>query len=291
MKNICIALLLLSRVSFSQELIDFNYKRDFDKILKESKNKKSPDSYQKLLPRFLKGDSTLTEKQLLTLQIGFTDNKKYWPYTHLKKEREIWLLNDEEKFEEAIVLCDSILNENPFNLLANREKSYALQKLKRDSFEIFFKRFEMLVNTNLSTGTGFSIDSSWFVLGPADGQLMIVAVFAAKVCYMNSQTDTNGYIHDVLGMKLNDLDYCAKLYFNVHHAANRMFSESDKKKMKTLIKEDAREIKRSKKKEKKKNKKQTAFFKNNEIKLTHASFLISSSKSKLITGSAFAAAC
>jgi tetratricopeptide (TPR) repeat protein len=200
-----------------------------------------------LLPRFLKGDSSLSQEQVLALQIAFTANKKYWPYTYLKKEREIWLLNDEGKHEEALKYCDTILNSNPFNLLANREKSYALQKLNRDSFEIFFKRFEMLVNTNLSTGTGFSIDSSWFVLCPADGQLLITTVFAARVCYMGSENDSNGYFHDVLGMKINDVDYCAKLYFNIHHAANRMFSEADKKKMKKLLKAESKESKKIKK--------------------------------------------
>jgi len=250
MKYLQIALLFLVATNlFSQELIDFNYKRDFEKILKESNNKKSQYYNKTLLPRFLKGDSTLSQEQVLAMQIAFTANKKYWPYTHLKKERDIWLLNDEGKHEEALKHCDTILNSNPFNLLANREKSYALQKLNRDSFEIFFKRFEMLVNTNLSTGTGFSIDSSWFVLGPADGQLLITTVFAARVCYMGSENDSNGFFHDVLGMKINEVDYCAKLYFNIHHAANRMFSEADKKKMKKLLKKDAKESKKAKKKE------------------------------------------
>lgn len=233
-------------LTHAQELIEFNYKKDYPILLKESKNKKGPYAYETLLKRFLHADTSLSPKEILVLQIAFTENENYRPYQEMDREKIIWKLNDADKFSEALKHCDTILTKNPFNLLANREKAYALSKLEKDSADHYFRRFEMLINANLSTGTGFSIDSSWFVLGPADGQLIITTVFSAKVCYMGSGNDAHGHFHDILGMKLDDMNYCANLYFNIHHAANRMFTTEDKKQMEKLLRKNNKAEKKRK---------------------------------------------
>lgn len=87
MKQIILLLLFIPILAFSQT--NFNYKKDFDKILKESKNKKSEFYYEDLLSRYNKVDTTLSNPQVLALLIAFTDNKFYKPYKDLEVGRKL----------------------------------------------------------------------------------------------------------------------------------------------------------------------------------------------------------
>lgn len=81
---------------------NFTYKKDFDRILKESKNKKSDLFYPNLLERFNKADSTLTDKEVLAMLIAFTDDKHYKPYKDFAFPGELYKMNEENRFEEVI---------------------------------------------------------------------------------------------------------------------------------------------------------------------------------------------
>lgn len=116
------------------------------------------------------------------------------------------------------------LDKNPFNLLANREKSYAFRKLSApDSAQIYINRFDLVALSDLSTGDGLSYESSWFVLSPADGQWIIRLAFQEDICFMGSGRDSDGNFHDILGIQFEDSEECTNLFFNIEHAASRMF--------------------------------------------------------------------
>jgi len=231
----------------AQEYLDFKYSRDYKNILASTKSDSSNVCYTKLLKRYLSGDSTLTNYEVLALQIGYTDNDNYWPYQDIDMERKIWDMDEEKKYEKAIKTCDTLLSRNPFNILACREKSYAFEKLgQQDSADYYFNRFDKIVLSDLSTGNGKSYESSWFVLSPADGQWIIRLAFQEGICFMGSGHDNNDNFIDILGIISSDNedkpkkkkkdDDCIKLYFNVEHAANRMFGKEDMKKMEELFK-------------------------------------------------------
>ena len=232
--TLILILMLFSISIYSQvEDIDFIYSRDFNKILALTKLESSDLFYPKLFKRFLASDSTLTNYEVLALQIGYTDNDNYWPYQDVKMERRIWALNENKEFEKAIKTCDTLLHRNPFNILACREKNYAFENLdKADSADYYFDRFDKIVRSDFSTGDGKSYETSWFVLSPADGQWIIRLAFQKSICFMGSGEDKDKNFHDILGYKPEDdeatkkkkrNDDCINLYFNIQHAASRMY--------------------------------------------------------------------
>ena len=121
--------LIITFIIYGQEKIDFDYTKDYDSILKMSKDKTNKLFYNDLFERFQKADSTLTNYELVTLQIGYTDNPKYYPYQDIGLEREIWSLNEKGEFELAKKKLDTLLSNNPFNILGHREMSYVQYKL------------------------------------------------------------------------------------------------------------------------------------------------------------------
>lgn len=240
-------LFLLSLQTFAQDKVDFTYAKDFPKILELTKQESSPLYYPALLNRYQQGDTSLTHYEVLALQIGYTNNENYWPYQDIDLEREIWKFNEQRQYDAAIKACDSLFSRNPFSLLAAREKSYAFHKLGvRDSADFYYTRFDALVRSNLATGDGNSYETSWFVLSPADGKWIIELAFRKNICSMGSGRDSQGNFHDILGLELNDEedkekqldDDCLNVYFNIAHAAKRMFGKEGGEKIKELLKED-----------------------------------------------------
>lgn len=252
MRNIkaILILIIINSSIYVQEDIDFNYSRDYKRILEMTKMDASELFYPKLFKRFLAADSTLTNYEVLALQIGYTDNDNYWPYQDIEMEREIWSLNEQKEYEKAIKTCDTLLSRNPFNILACREKSYAYKKLGQpDSADYYFNRFDKIVRCDLATGDGKTYETSWFVISPADGQWIIRLAFQGNICFMGSGQDNDENFHDILGYQSDDDDDeksnkkkkdndCLQLFFNIEHAANRMFGKEGMKQMEDLLKED-----------------------------------------------------
>lgn len=228
MKTILLTILIILTSSLvnGQNKIDFDYTRDYDSILKITKDSKNKLFYNDLFERFQKADSTLTNYELVALQIGYTDNPKYYPYQDIALEREIWSLNEKEEFKLAEKKLDTLLSNNPFNILGHREMNYVQNKLGNKKIaDKHYNQFNLIVTSVLSTGDGTSYNSSWFTLSPADGQWIIKLAFQQGICSMGSGKDENGNFHDILGIKFKDSENCKKLFFNIEPASKRMFGK------------------------------------------------------------------
>lgn len=220
MKNISFLFLLLPILLFSQA--NFEYKKDFENILKESKDKNSDLNYEKLLVRFTKNDTTLTDRQVLSLLIGFTDNIYYKPYKDLEFTKSLYQLNDDKKFDEAIKEGNQFIAHHPFDLKTLFELSYAYHKKGNQSAaDSYLGRAKMIFKAMIYSGDGKSIDSPMFALNPADGQDLIRKAFGAKIGKMGSGRDKNGYFIDMLEMKNGEES--ETLYFIIPHATKKMF--------------------------------------------------------------------
>ena len=242
MKNLKVILILIicSSAIQAQDTIDFKYSRDYAKIIALTKKDTSGLYFPDLYKRFAAADTTLTNYEVLALQIGYTDNDNYWPYQDIEMEREIWGLNEQKKYKEAIMTCDTLLRKNPFNLLACREKGYGLDKMGQiDSADYYFYKFDKIVTCDFSTGDGTSYETSWFVISPADGQWIIKLALQGSICFMGSGRDKDRNFHDILGYHPDEEDQksekkenssdCMHLYFNIQHAAKRMFGKEGMK--------------------------------------------------------------
>ena len=93
-------LLLVNTATFSQPA--FEYKRDFKPFMEQSQDRQSPLYYQKLLVRFLDRDTTLSNMETLTMMIGYTEDSHYKPFEDMEPEKEVFDLNEEGQYDEAI---------------------------------------------------------------------------------------------------------------------------------------------------------------------------------------------
>ena len=211
--------LLITTTVFGQ---DFDYHRDFKDLFSKSKDKNSEYYYPKLLERFNSNDSTLTNKDIIALQIGFTADKNYKPYETIDKEREILGLISEKKYEKAIIECDKLLKTNPVNFTALMEKGFAYMKLNEPDATIHKGRTMKIINSIMWSGDG-TIDRPYFVLSPIDGQTLIRYILGGSIGTMGSGSDKNGYFLDILEMEKDDKTVTK--YFIIQHATAKTFDK------------------------------------------------------------------
>ncbi|MEJ5105061.1 DUF4919 domain-containing protein [Chryseobacterium sp. MYb328] len=201
----------------------FEYKKDFDNILKETKNKKSDLYYDHLLKRYHKLDSTLTDKQVLALLIGFTDNKFYKPYKDIQFGRNLYQMNDDKQYNEVIQLGDEFLKDHPFDLKTLFETSYAYFKTDRKIIaDQYLVKTKMIFRAMAYSGLGMDENNPTFALNPTDGQDFLKKGFSMKIGKMGSGRDKNGDFLDILDIVLENGN-TKSMYFIIPHATKKMF--------------------------------------------------------------------
>lgn len=251
-------LILLCNCAFAQDAspapVAFNYQRDFRMILDKTKDKGSDLYYQKLLIRFLNNDSSLTRAETLALMIGFTEQRNYKPYKNLTVEQEIFDLNEEGDYEEALSMSKTYLQKNPLSLRILKERSYSYHQLrKRDSAEYFMNQVEKIMNAMIYSGKGKTPETAIFSLGLIDGEHFInnVGMTPANKTTSSPKSKVLMYIVDAM----NDEGVHINYYFNIQHARDKFDEEEideDQPVVKTQKgKKDKKEKKETKEKEKK----------------------------------------
>ncbi|MGZ8544519.1 MAG: DUF4919 domain-containing protein, partial [Flavisolibacter sp.] len=179
--------------------------------------------YDKLLPRFEKNDTTLTDHEVLALLIGFTGNPVYKPYQDLEVEREIYRLNGENKYNEGLRLGQTHIRSHPLSVKTLFEISYSFHKLNReDSARFYLNKGHAILEAMYYSGDGSSAETPAFALGPADGQVFIHKAIGGSIGTMGSGRDSNGNFLDILEVKLED-NQSITLYFIIQHATSKMF--------------------------------------------------------------------
>lgn len=228
---------LLFTVSFvfltffaKSQKFDFNYIRDYNIILKQTKDPKHKLYYKKLLPRFQANDTSLTDFEVLALMIGYTSDTNFHAYSDISIEREIYKLNAEGKFEKAKEKGNDFYKTHPVNQMTLIELSFAYYKLKiQDSADFFSYKYRRIMDAMALSGKVNSPDSAFFSLTPIDGQNFIKKYLGAKIGTMGSGSDSKGNFLDILGYvgKDNKKEDEILFYFNIQHAMKEMDQQLD----------------------------------------------------------------
>lgn len=216
--TITIFIITSFNVVLSQE---FDYHRDFKKILKKTSKPKNELNYDKLLTRFTNADTTLTPYEVLALQIGFTEKEAYNPYGNIKIERTYLGSVYNDKTDTCILYGVPWIKRNPLNLSVN----YALYKAyeKKGNLveaEHFKTRYFLLIKSILFSGKD---NKPYFVLSPIDGQTLITEYWEGEVGNMGTGKDKNGYFLDLLEMIKDGKS--TNLSFHINHATDKMFDK------------------------------------------------------------------
>jgi len=151
MRQIIAVLILTASIpTYGQE---FDYHRDYETILSQTRDTSDALNYDVLLDKFQDNDTTLTDFEVLALLIGFTENEHFKPYDYLTTERDIYALNGNGHYEEALSMCDSFLVKVPLSQQALLEKSYSHHKLEQaDSAQYYILQFRRIMSAMAYSG-------------------------------------------------------------------------------------------------------------------------------------------
>ncbi len=219
-----LALLLLT--FYCTDLVQgqsFDYNRDYEKGLNRSRDKADALYYPRLLPRFLAQDTTLTVTEMLYLMIGYTGLPGFRPYEDIETEKRVYRLNNEAKYKEAILVCDTFLQRHPLNQSAIIEKAYAFHQLGRKDSAAFYKeQFGRIMAAMDWSGSGHDPESAIFSIGPYDGQNFVDKYYHADPGRSGSAEDSKGNFCYKLEMlfKRDGQKQSVVLFFAVQHAVN-----------------------------------------------------------------------
>ncbi|SFI39443.1 DUF4919 domain-containing protein [Halpernia frigidisoli] len=221
MRKILLLLLIIPSLFFSQK--NFEYKTDFNKILKETKDKKSELYYPNLLDRYNKVDSTLTGKEILSMLIAFTADKNYKPYKDIDFGRNLYKLNEDKKYDEVIKSGQTFLIKHPFDLKTNFEVAYSYHKLgKQKQADNYMLKGIQIFKAMSYSGDGLTIENPMFTLNPSDGQDFILKSLSGNLGTMGSGRDKDENFTDILEAKFEN-GTVQTFYFIIQHAVKKMF--------------------------------------------------------------------
>ena len=209
---------------------NFNYKRDYNTIVAKTKISGDKLNYDKLLLRFKANDNTLTDAEVLALLIGFSARPEYMPYEDLLVEHDIYNLNAEGKYDEALQKANEYLGTHPLSVKAIYEKSFSCFKAgNNDSAKYYVKQGQRIFKAMTYSGNGKTKQTPIFVLGPSDGHDYINKFIEGGIGLTSSIKDDNGNSVDILEVKLKAGE-SYELYFITQHASVKMINGKDKKK-------------------------------------------------------------
>lgn len=209
-------------ISLGYSQSSFNYKRDYNAILTKTKDPKDTWFYSKLISRFTKNDSSLTNADVLALMIGFTGREQYQPYTAPSKERIIVDLNAEGKYDQALKKADEYIMQQPLSIKILFERSFAYYKAHmEDSARKFSAQANMLFNAMKYSGGGKTTADPIFCLSLDDGQEYICKFLGSGVGLKGSQKDENANSVDFIEV-VSKVQEPYNLFFMVQHIHNKL---------------------------------------------------------------------
>lgn len=152
------------QVAYGQNELEIS----FDSIKSKIENKKSYTYYPKLLQRYHEFDTTLTIEDYALIYYGFSFQNDY--LKNQPDETELKSTLESQNYEQVIIECQKILDQNPVSLYANNELGYALYKLNRpeDEWRKYQKRYQTLRKLIVHSGNGLSIETAFKVIYVSD---------------------------------------------------------------------------------------------------------------------------
>ncbi|MFT3681566.1 MAG: DUF4919 domain-containing protein [Ferruginibacter sp.] len=232
----------------------FDYARDFKKILEQTQDRENPLYYQKLLIRFLDRDSTLSNLEVLSLMIGYTEDSHYKPFEDMEKEQEVFDLNEAGSYEESLGKAKTYLQTHPLSLRVLKEASYCYYaQKKQDSADYYMDLVDKIMNAMIYSGNGKKPESPIFSLGLADGEYFIPNI-GLKVLNRNTDWNKNNHFIEIIDASKSEEDHM-NYFFVIQHAKDKIDDDKVNESTDKKAKKKEKEKKDKEKKDKDKNKK------------------------------------
>ena len=147
-------------------------KPDLDMIQKETLDPASKFYFPKLMAKYVRNDTTMTNEEYRMFYLGYMFQEDYdpyraSPYSGVTDELRLKSNHTKEEIDTIRKYAELSLRDNPFDL---RQMSFLVhvlkEKKKNMSAKIWEYRLEHLLGAIKSTGTGESMENAWYVIYP-----------------------------------------------------------------------------------------------------------------------------
>lgn len=200
---ILVAFLLISNYFLSAQKVS---NIDFDAIKKTSD---SSGNYKKLLDRFVKADTTLTQEDYTTLYYGQCFQKDYDPYGTDDDFNKFKKLYQEQDFTKALPIALKMIEKKPMDMKMTFKALVCYYKLNDEAGKLKMgTRYNNIMEAIMASGDGKTAATAFVVMCVSDEYEMM-----AGMQVENTMQSLHGDC-DVMDLKKNDLNI-DKLYFNV----------------------------------------------------------------------------
>lgn len=145
---------------------------DLDQIKEETLNSKSPYYFPKLMAKYNRNDTIMTNEEYRYLYLGYMFQEDYdpyrtSPYSGVTDNLRMKLNHSKEEIDTIRKYAEMSLRDNPFDLRQMSFLVHVLKEKRKDmSAKIWEYRLEHLLGAIKSTGTGEDLENAWYVIYP-----------------------------------------------------------------------------------------------------------------------------
>lgn len=147
-------------------------KPDLEKIKEATLNPSSPFYFPKLMAKYTRNDTTMTNEEYRNFYLGYMFQEDYdpyrtSPYSGVTDELRQKASHSKEEIDTIRKYAELTLRDNPFDLRQMSFLVHVLKEKRKDmSAKIWEYRLEHLLGAIKSTGTGEDIENAWYVIYP-----------------------------------------------------------------------------------------------------------------------------
>ncbi len=147
-------------------------KPDLEKIKKETLDPASPFYFPKLMAKYTRNDTTMTNEEYRNFYLGYMFQEDYdpyrtSPYSGVTDDMRLKATHTKEEIDTIRKYAELSLRDNPFDLRQMSFLVHVLKEKRKDmSAKIWEYRLEHLLGAIKSTGTGEDIENAWYVIYP-----------------------------------------------------------------------------------------------------------------------------
>ena len=147
-------------------------KPDLDEIKKQTLDPKSPFYFPKLLAKYNRNDTVMTNEEYRYFYLGYMFQEDYdpyrtSPYSGVTDDLRLKASHSKEEIDTIKKYAELSLRDNPFDLRQMSFLVHVLKERRKDmSAKIWEYRLEHILGAIKSTGTGEDIENAWYVIYP-----------------------------------------------------------------------------------------------------------------------------
>lgn len=217
MKNIIFIIFLLN-VCIVNAQSSFKYSRDFNSILIESRKPNSKLAYEFLWQKYSQNINNLSNKEMLSMLIGFTDKPTYKPYAYYEMKNS---LEYEGKLSLKSIYMDAsnFADELPFSLSLLNQLLFCSSKLRMNEDAARYSSIISKVSDAMRySGDGSSAEKAIFILEPSDANYFLSELISKGYTIGGKTNVEIGGYKEVYDYQKQANGAIFKIYFNLQHA-------------------------------------------------------------------------